>query len=125
MSKFRNPGHLVDDDLELVLDHEYPGNPDIGYVPAYKFENYYAEIGKELLGRGVLEELDLRYPTHDYQRQPMLDGWIQRDKHIRNTREGAREYFYWSYHWIEDGKRKSEHIGNDAKLEQWNQQHGI
>ena len=38
MFKFRNPGHLVDDDLELVLLEEYPGNPDIGYVPAYKFE---------------------------------------------------------------------------------------
>lgn len=38
MFKFRNPGHLVDNDLELVLVEEYPGNPDIGYVPAYKFE---------------------------------------------------------------------------------------
>jgi hypothetical protein len=25
----------------------------------------------------------------------------------------------------EDGKRKTEHIGNDAKLEQWKQRNGI
>ena len=38
MFEFRNPGQLVDDDLELVLVERYPGNPDIGYVPVYKFE---------------------------------------------------------------------------------------
>jgi hypothetical protein len=90
-----------------------------------KLQLYYAEIGKELLKRGVLEEKDLRYPTHDYQRQPVLNGWIQRDAHIRNTREGVKPYYYWTYHWIEDGKRKSEHIGNDAKLEQWKRRKGI
>jgi hypothetical protein len=88
-------------------------------------QHYYAVIGSELLRRGVLEEHDLRYSEHDYQRQPVLEGWIQRDKHIRNTKEGAREYFYWSYHWIEDGKRKTEHIGNDAKQEQWKRRKGI
>ncbi len=42
MFKFLNPGHLVDDDLELVLVEEYPGNASIGYVPAYKFEMQFA-----------------------------------------------------------------------------------
>jgi hypothetical protein len=57
--------------------------------------------------------------------QPMLGEWIQRDKHIRNTKEGTREYLYWSYYWIEEGKRKGEHIRNDAKLERWKQRKGI
>lgn len=34
---FLVPGPLVDDDLELVLYEQYPGDPAIGYVPAYRF----------------------------------------------------------------------------------------
>ena len=34
---FLDPGRLVDDDLELVLHEQYPGDPAIGYVPAYRF----------------------------------------------------------------------------------------
>jgi len=37
MFEFRNPGRLIDKELELVLLEEYPGNPAIGYVPAYRF----------------------------------------------------------------------------------------
>lgn len=29
---------MIDNDLELVLVEEYPGNPEINFVPAYKFE---------------------------------------------------------------------------------------
>ncbi len=36
--EFQNPGTLVDKDLELVLVEKYPGNPDIGFVSAYRFE---------------------------------------------------------------------------------------
>ncbi|MEJ7814523.1 MAG: GNAT family N-acetyltransferase [Rubrobacter sp.] len=38
MFEFRNPGQLVDDGLELVWVEEYPGDPDIGFVPEYGFE---------------------------------------------------------------------------------------
>jgi predicted acetyltransferase len=38
MFEFKDPGPLIDSDLELVLVEEYPGNPDIGFVPAYRFE---------------------------------------------------------------------------------------
>ena len=36
--EFRNPGRLVDDELDLILVEKYPGDPGIGYVPAYRFE---------------------------------------------------------------------------------------
>lgn len=36
--EFRDPGKLVDGELELVLAEKYPGNPALGFVPAYKFE---------------------------------------------------------------------------------------
>ena len=36
--EFHDPGKLVDADLELVLAEKYPGNPDIGFVPAYRFK---------------------------------------------------------------------------------------
>jgi tagatose 1,6-diphosphate aldolase len=37
MFEFRDPGKLIDNDLELVLVEKYPGDPAINYVPAYKF----------------------------------------------------------------------------------------
>lgn len=58
----------------------------------------------------------------DYQRQPYGRGWIQREPKVRPRKDGPRKvYAYWAFHWIEDGRRKSEHIGSDAKLEQWKQ----
>ena len=38
MFAFKDPGRLIDGDLGLVLVEEYPGNPDISFVPAYRFE---------------------------------------------------------------------------------------
>lgn len=38
MSEFKYLGTLIDDDLELVLVQEYPGDLEIGYVPEYRFE---------------------------------------------------------------------------------------
>ena len=35
---FLDPGHLVDDDLELFLFKTTPGDPDQGFVPQYEFE---------------------------------------------------------------------------------------
>jgi tagatose 1,6-diphosphate aldolase len=36
--EFLDPGELVDADLQLILTEQYPGNPDAGHVPAYKFK---------------------------------------------------------------------------------------
>lgn len=56
----------------------------------------------------------------DYQRQPYGRGWIQRERKVRPRKDGSKKvYVYWSFHWIEDGKRRSEHIGSDEKLEKW------
>ena len=52
-------------------------------------QHYYAEIGSELLRRGVLEETDLRYSEHNYQRQPVLDGF--RETTTFATPERAQE----------------------------------
>jgi len=38
MFEFKDTGRLIDGDLELVLTERYPGNPDTGFVPAYRFE---------------------------------------------------------------------------------------
>jgi predicted acetyltransferase len=38
MFEFHDPGQLIDDDLELILVEKYPGDPTIGYVPAYRFK---------------------------------------------------------------------------------------
>ena len=58
----------------------------------------------------------------DYQRQPYGRGWIQRERKVRPRKDGSKKvYAYWSFHYIEDGRRKSEHIGSDEKLQQWKQ----
>ena len=38
MFQFHDPGKLIDDDLELILDERYPGDPAIDHVPTYKFK---------------------------------------------------------------------------------------
>ena len=38
MFQFHDPGPLIDGDLVLVLKEEYPGDPLLNYVPAYKFK---------------------------------------------------------------------------------------
>jgi tagatose 1,6-diphosphate aldolase len=48
MFEFRDPGRLVDDDLELVLVEKYPGDPSINYVPAYKFKMTHVGQGEEI-----------------------------------------------------------------------------
>ncbi|MFN8490490.1 MAG: GNAT family N-acetyltransferase [Caldilineaceae bacterium] len=37
MTKFQEPGRLVDDDLTLVLTEKRPGNSVLDFAPAYKF----------------------------------------------------------------------------------------
>jgi predicted acetyltransferase len=50
MFVFLDPGPLVDDDLELVLVEKDPGDPSIGYVPAYRFKM--TQVGQgEAVGR--------------------------------------------------------------------------
>ena len=38
MFQFHSPGQLIDDDLELHLVEESPGDPTRNYVPTYKFK---------------------------------------------------------------------------------------
>ena len=48
MFEFHDPGKLIDKDLELVLVEKYPGDPAIGYVPAYKFRMTLVGQDKEI-----------------------------------------------------------------------------
>jgi predicted acetyltransferase len=48
--EFHDPGRLVDGDLELVLIENYPGDPSIDYVPAYRFKMKRAGRDNEELG---------------------------------------------------------------------------
>jgi hypothetical protein len=56
---------------------------------------------------------------HNYQRQPWGHGWLQKDPKRRKVKEGEKVYSYWAFHWVEDGKRKSKHIGSDEQLAEW------
>lgn len=46
--EFKDPGRLVDKDLELVLVEQRPADPDRGLVPEYKFEMRHVETAKRL-----------------------------------------------------------------------------
>ena len=48
MFEFHDPGRLVDGDLVLVLVEEFPGDPAIKYVPAYKFKMVLTEQNTEI-----------------------------------------------------------------------------
>lgn len=47
MFRFRDPGRLIDGDLELVLVEKRPGDPSRNHVPAYKFKMTLAGQGVE------------------------------------------------------------------------------
>jgi tagatose 1,6-diphosphate aldolase len=66
--EFHDPGELVDRDLELVLVEKRPGDPSIGYVPAYRFKMKRAgrdgeELGSIELRVGNTERL-VKYGGH-------------------------------------------------------------
>ncbi len=48
MFEFHDPGRLVDGELVLILAEEYPGDPAINYVPAYKFRMTLADQNTEI-----------------------------------------------------------------------------
>lgn len=50
MFEFHDPGELADGDLELLLAEKYPGDPSVGYVPAYKFKMVRAGGGEQVGG---------------------------------------------------------------------------
>jgi len=50
---------LIDNDLELIIVEHYPGNPTIGFAPAYRFKMVNSHDGREL-GR-----IDLRIGESD------------------------------------------------------------
>jgi len=61
MFEFQDPGRLVDNDLELVLVEQYPGEPAINYLPAYKFrmklEGLDQEVGHVELRAGNTDHI--------------------------------------------------------------------
>ncbi|MDI9636267.1 GNAT family N-acetyltransferase [Geitlerinema splendidum] len=60
MFEFHDPGKLLDDRLELILVERYSGDPNLGYVPAYKFK-LICQAPEEEVGK-----IDLRIGnTHD------------------------------------------------------------
>ncbi len=76
--QFYDPGRLVDGDLELVLDECYPGNPDRGWVPAYRFQMVRAGAGEEVgrieLRVGTTRDLVLYGGHIGYRVQPGRRG---------------------------------------------------
>ena len=60
MFEFHPPGILVDEDLELVLVEKFPGDPDIGFVPAYRFEMRFANAGQ------AIGKIELRVGNTDH-----------------------------------------------------------
>ena len=59
MFKFYDTGKLIDDDLELVLTHQIPGNPVANLVPVYHFEMQWVQNGQ------AIGSIDLRVGNTD------------------------------------------------------------
>jgi hypothetical protein len=72
------------------------------------------ELRKEIARRLV----DVVY--WNYKRQPWGHGWLQSSPRRRKKADGSiKTYACWTFHWIEEGKRKVERIGSDEQLEEW------
>jgi tagatose 1,6-diphosphate aldolase len=76
---FRDPGRLVDDDLELILADRYPGNPQKGYVPGYVFHMVPAGRNWIVMGRlslriGSTEHVEMYAGHIGYSVEPPYRG---------------------------------------------------
>jgi hypothetical protein len=61
-----------------------------------------------------------------YKRHPWGYGWLQSSPRRRKKADGSiKTYGCWSFYWIEEGKRKVEHIGSDERLKEWKGQHPL
>ena len=61
-----------------------------------------------------------------YKRHPWGQGWLQSNPRRRKQADGSiKTSGCWSFYWIEEGKRKVEHIGSDERLKEWKEQHPV
>jgi len=81
--KFRNPGGLVDGDLELVLVKKIPANPAKKHVPSYQFEM------RKVGGTGKIGSISLRVGSARRLRCPGHMGY-KVHKRSRGKRYAAR-----------------------------------
>ena len=68
------------------------------------------------------EEIERRLKGGDFtpESEPWGKGWLQKYPNRKTLADGTvKVYPYWAYHWVEGGKRRSEHIGSDEKLRKW------
>jgi predicted acetyltransferase len=81
--RFRNPGKLIDGDLELVLVKKIPANPSKKYVPCYQFEM------RKIGGTGKIGRISLRVGSARSIRCPGHVGYSV-NKRSRGKRYAAR-----------------------------------
>ena len=81
--RFRNPGKLIDGDLELVLMKKIPANPAKKHVPCYYFEM------RKVGGSGKVGRISLRVGSARRLRCPGHVGYSV-NKRSRGNRYAAR-----------------------------------
>jgi len=81
--KFRNPGRLIDGDLELVLVKRLPADPSRKHVPCYQFEM------RKVGGKGRIGRISLRVGSARRMRCPGHVGYSV-NKRSRGKRYAAR-----------------------------------
>jgi hypothetical protein len=76
---------------------------------------------------GLRKEIDRKLMDvvyWNYQRQPWGHGWLQSNPKRHKKADGSsKTYGCWSFHWIEEGKRKAQYIGSDERLKEWKGQY--
>jgi predicted acetyltransferase len=79
---FQDPGELVDGDLLLSVEHLYPGDAELGWVPAYRFS---VTVRGKKVG-----EIELRLGASDFIRQYAGQVAYGVDAAYRGNRFAAR-----------------------------------
>jgi predicted acetyltransferase len=79
---FQDPGELVDDELLLTVEHLYPGDAELGWVPAYRF--LISVCGKRV------GEIELRLGASDFIQQYAGQVAYGVDPECRGNRFAAR-----------------------------------
>jgi hypothetical protein len=104
--------------------------PDLDRMSEDQLQHLRDKIDQQIIELvGLRKEIDRRLVDvvyWNYKRHPWGHGWLQSSPRRRKKADGSiKTYGCWSFYWIEEGKRRVEHIGSDERLEAWKERHPL
>jgi hypothetical protein len=104
--------------------------PDLDCMTEDQLQRLRDKIDQQIIElSGLRREIERRLVDvvyWDYKRHSWGHGYLKNSPRRRKRADSSiKTYGCWSFHWIEEGKRKVEYIGSDKRLKEWKEQHPL